>query len=89
MWTHIVYSEAGSLVCQFCRIFLFKKDPGIVAFFFQINYRQQQPSLCSLELVELLPIYRYSVDIFDRMVLQEYLVLAVRSPENLPISRQN
>ena len=48
---------------------LFLKDP-----FFQINERSQQLSLCRVELVKLLIVHRYSVDIFHILVLNEYLV---------------
>ena len=42
-----------------CRFSLFLKDP-----FFQIIWRSQQLSFCRVELVNLLPIHWYSVDIF-------------------------
>ena len=48
----------------------FLKDP-----FFQIFQRSQQLSLCRVEMVKLLPVHRYSVDIFHILVLQEYWVL--------------
>ena len=63
--------SAVFLYCRFsCRFSLFLKD-----LFFQIILRSQQLSLCCVELVKLLPIHRYRVDIFHILVLQEYWVL--------------
>ena len=42
------------------RFTLFQKDP-----FFQIIQRSQQLSLCRVMLEKLLPVHRYSVDIFS------------------------
>ena len=47
-------------VVLYCRFSRFLKDP-----FFQIIQRSQQLSLCRVELVKLLPVYQYSVDIFS------------------------
>ena len=39
------------------------------------NLNLFNPALCHLELVKLLPVHRYRVDIFHILVLQEYWLL--------------
>ena len=53
-------NKTESAVFLYCRFSVFLKDS-----FFQIISRLQQLSLCRVELVKLLPIHPYSVDIFS------------------------
>ena len=53
-------NKTGSAVFLYCRFSVFIVDP-----FFQINQRLQQLSMCRMDLVKLLPVHRYSVDILS------------------------
>ena len=53
-------TKTESAVFLYCRFSLFQKDP-----FFEIIQRSQKLSLCRVELVKLLPVHRYSVDMFS------------------------
>ena len=65
-------NKTESAVFLYCRFSLFLKDP----FFLSQNIkRSQQLLLCHVELVKLIPIHRYSGNIFHILALQEYWVL--------------
>ena len=53
-------NKTESAVFLICRFSLFLKDP-----FSQIIKRSQQLTLCRMELLKLLPLHRYRVDIFS------------------------
>ena len=53
-------TKTESAVFLYCRFSLFQKD-----LFFEISQRSQKLSLCRVELVKLLPVHRYSVDMFS------------------------